>query len=49
MTPGYELLTLFYGDGADLAEAESMARRIGAAVPGSRSRSATADSRSTGI
>jgi DAK2 domain fusion protein YloV len=34
MTPGYELLTLFYGDGADLAEAESMARRIGAARPG---------------
>ena len=34
MTPGYELLTLFYGDGADLAEAESMARRIGAASPG---------------
>jgi len=34
MTPGYELLTLFYGDGADLAEAESMAKRIGAASPG---------------
>src|SRR3954470_24820054 len=34
MTPGYELLTLFYGDGADLAEAESMARRIGGATPG---------------
>ena len=34
MTPGYELLTLFYGDGADLGEAESMARRIGAANPG---------------
>ena len=28
--PGFELLTLFYGDGADLAEAEAMARRIGA-------------------
>jgi DAK2 domain fusion protein YloV len=34
LTPGYELLTLFYGDGADLAEAESMARRIGTATPG---------------
>jgi dihydroxyacetone kinase-like predicted kinase len=27
-------LTLFYGDGADLAEAEGLARRIGAAHPG---------------
>lgn len=34
LTPGYELVTLFYGDGADLAEAESTARRIGAMVPG---------------
>src|SRR4051794_14331179 len=34
LTPGYELLTLFYGDGADLAEAEAMARRIGAVTPG---------------
>ena len=34
LTPGFELLTLFYGDGADLAEAETMARRIGAATPG---------------
>ena len=34
LTPGYELLTLFYGDGANLAEAEAMARRIGAATPG---------------
>jgi fatty acid kinase len=34
LTPGFELLTLFYGDGADLAEAETMARRIGAAVAG---------------
>ena len=32
--PGFELLTLFYGDGADLAEAEAMARRIGAVTPG---------------
>ena len=31
---GYELITLFYGDGADLAEAEAMARRIGAASSG---------------
>jgi DAK2 domain fusion protein YloV len=34
LTPGYELLTLFYGDGADLDEAEAMARRIGAVSPG---------------
>ncbi|HEY4190027.1 MAG TPA: DAK2 domain-containing protein [Candidatus Limnocylindrales bacterium] len=34
LTPGFELLTLFYGDGADLDEAEAMARRIGAIVPG---------------
>jgi DAK2 domain fusion protein YloV len=34
LTPGYELVTLFYGDGADLAEAETVARRIGAMVPG---------------
>ena len=34
LTPGYELLTLFYGDGADLAEAEAMARRIGATLTG---------------
>ena len=34
LTPGFELLTLFSGDGADLAEAEAMARRIGAATPG---------------
>jgi DAK2 domain fusion protein YloV len=31
---GFELITLFYGDGADLAEAEAMARRIGAASSG---------------
>ena len=30
---GFELLTIFYGDGADLAEAEGMARRIGAVLP----------------
>ena len=34
LTPGFELLTLFYGDGADLAEAEAMARRIGTVTPG---------------
>ena len=32
--PGFELVTLFYGDGADLAEAEDMAKRIGSVVPG---------------
>jgi len=30
---GFELVTIFYGDGADLAEAEGMARRIGAILP----------------
>jgi dihydroxyacetone kinase-like predicted kinase len=34
LTPGFELVTLFYGDGADLAEAEAMARRIGSVAPG---------------
>ena len=34
LTPGYELVTLFYGDGADLAEAEAMARTIGTVTPG---------------
>jgi DAK2 domain fusion protein YloV len=33
LQPGFELLTLFYGDGADLAEAEAMARRIGGIAP----------------
>jgi len=33
LTPGFELVTLFYGDGADLAEAEAMARRIGSMLP----------------
>jgi DAK2 domain fusion protein YloV len=33
LKPGFELLTLFYGDGADLAEAEGMARRLGAELP----------------
>ncbi len=34
LRPGYELVTLFYGDGADLAETEAMAKRIGSVVPG---------------
>jgi DAK2 domain fusion protein YloV len=34
LTPGFELLTLFYGDGADLAEAEAMARTIGTVTAG---------------
>ena len=34
LRPGYELVTLFYGDGADLAEAEAMARKIGGVMPG---------------
>ena len=34
LAPGYELVSLFYGDGADLAEAEGMAQRIGESVPG---------------
>jgi DAK2 domain fusion protein YloV len=34
LTPGYELVTLFYGDGADLAEAEATAKRIGSVMPG---------------
>ena len=34
LRPGYELVSLFYGDGADLAEAEGMAQKIGEQVPG---------------
>ena len=34
LTPGYELVTVFYGDGADLAETEAIARRIGGVMPG---------------
>ncbi|HKG56694.1 MAG TPA: hypothetical protein VKA85_05570, partial [Candidatus Limnocylindrales bacterium] len=34
LQPGFELLTLYYGDGADLAEAEAMAKAIGAATAG---------------
>jgi uncharacterized protein len=33
LTPGFELITLFYGDGADLPETEQMARRIGSIMP----------------
>jgi dihydroxyacetone kinase-like predicted kinase len=32
--PGFELVSLYYGDGADLAEAESMSNRIADALPG---------------
>ena len=31
---GFELVTVFYGDGADLAEAEAISRKIHDAVPG---------------
>ena len=31
--PGVELITIYYGDGADLVEAESLGRRIGATRP----------------
>lgn len=34
LRPGYELVSLFYGDGADLAEAEGMAQKIGDLAPG---------------
>ena len=34
LTPGFELLTIYYGDGADLAETERLAKQIGASVPG---------------
>jgi hypothetical protein len=33
LKPGFELLTIFYGDGADLAEAEGTAKLIRAIVP----------------
>jgi DAK2 domain fusion protein YloV len=33
LQPGFELVTLFYGDGADLAETEGMARRIKTILP----------------
>jgi hypothetical protein len=28
LQPGYELVTMYYGDGADLAETEALARRV---------------------
>jgi hypothetical protein len=34
LSGGFELITLFYGAGADLAETELMARRIGSILPG---------------
>jgi hypothetical protein len=34
LEPGFELVSLFYGEDASLAEAESVARRIQAAIPG---------------
>jgi dihydroxyacetone kinase-like predicted kinase len=34
LTPGFELVTMFYGDGADLAETEAMAKKIGTVLPG---------------
>jgi dihydroxyacetone kinase-like predicted kinase len=34
LEPGFELVTIYYGDGADEAEAEGVARRIGEANPG---------------
>ena len=34
LQPGFELLTLFYGEGSDLAEAEATARAIGSVVAG---------------
>jgi len=34
LRPGYELVTVYYGDGADLDEAETMARAIGAICGG---------------
>jgi dihydroxyacetone kinase-like predicted kinase len=33
LVPGFELVTIFYGDGADLAEVEAMARRIRTILP----------------
>jgi DAK2 domain fusion protein YloV len=33
LQPGFELVTMFYGDGADLAETEGMARRIKTILP----------------
>jgi dihydroxyacetone kinase-like predicted kinase len=34
LEPGFELVTIYYGDGADRADAEDVARKIGEAHPG---------------
>ena len=34
LEPGFELLTVYYGDGAELADAEALARRLGEAHEG---------------
>jgi hypothetical protein len=34
LEPGFELVTIYYGDGAELAEAEEVAGRIGESRPG---------------
>jgi len=34
LAPGYELLTLYYGEGVDLADAEGVARTLADHVPG---------------
>jgi DAK2 domain fusion protein YloV len=34
LEPGFELVTIYYGDGADVADAEDVARRIGESHPG---------------
>ena len=34
LEPGIELVTIYYGDGADLDEAEAVSRKIGDALPG---------------
>jgi DAK2 domain fusion protein YloV len=34
LTPGFELVTVFYGEGADLAETEALARAIRGVAPG---------------
>jgi uncharacterized protein len=34
LEPGFELVTIYYGEGADEAEAEGVAKRIGEALPG---------------
>ncbi len=34
LEPGFELVTLYYGDGADLAETEALARRVGELIDG---------------